>query len=89
VGLVAKFSCRLLAYMTKHNYSVCTPRLSDNNEMTLTRLNKNFMPGYLQRKAHLFPQSGDLFPWKAPDSFHQDVRDLLKKPIKERHLSFD
>jgi cation diffusion facilitator CzcD-associated flavoprotein CzcO len=89
VGLVAKFVCRLIQYMAKYNYSVCTPILSENKDISLTRLNKDFMPGYLQRNAHLFPQSGDSFPWKAPESYHQDVRDLLKNSIKESHLLLD
>jgi cation diffusion facilitator CzcD-associated flavoprotein CzcO len=89
VGLVAKFVCRLLRYMNEHNYSACTPILNENKDMFLTRLNRDFMPGYLQRNAHLFPQSGDRFPWKAPESYHQDLGDLLKKPIKESHLLLD
>ncbi|WP_340676631.1 NAD(P)/FAD-dependent oxidoreductase [Paraglaciecola sp.] len=89
VELIAQFTCKLLRYMEKHNHQVCTPMFSEGSNMPLTRLNSNFMPGYLQRKAHLFPHSGDRFPWKAPDTYHQDVRDLLKKPIKEKSLLFE
>ena len=70
--LVARFVCRLLRYMRRHDFASCRPRRDARAAAGGPLLNLN--SGYIQRAAGALPQQGDREPWRL---HQQHVREWL------------
>ncbi|MFM9986097.1 MAG: flavin-containing monooxygenase [Flavobacteriales bacterium] len=77
---------RLLNYMDKNNYAVCTPRF-DSTEFSSEPL-LDFDAGYIKRAVHILPQQGSKAPWKVHQNYLRDSFLLKYSSIKDKYLEF-
>jgi cation diffusion facilitator CzcD-associated flavoprotein CzcO len=70
--LVARFVCRLLRYMRRHDFASCRPRRDARAAAGGPLLNLN--SGYIKRAAGALPEQGDREPWRL---HQQHVREWL------------
>ncbi len=70
--MIAKFICRLLDHMDKHDAAVVTPELRPE-DADMERLPwvdpEDFNPGYITRSLHLLPKQGDRDPWRHTQDY--------------------
>jgi cation diffusion facilitator CzcD-associated flavoprotein CzcO len=72
--LVCEYVCRLLTYMDRRGYKVCTPT---NSDPTLTEEPwVNFSSGYIQRALAHQPKQGSKRPWKLYQNYILDLLTL-------------
>ena len=72
--LISHYVCRLINYMDRNGYDIATPV---NRDPALKRepfLNLN--SGYIMRAMDRLPKQGDKAPWRNPQSYFRDIRDL-------------
>ncbi len=83
--LTARYVCRLLRYMDRHGYTVCTPMhdASVVPEPVLT-----FTSGYVQRALPLLPQQGDRKPWRLDQNYLLDLLTLRFGRIDDGVMAF-
>ncbi len=77
--LVADFVCRLLAHMQEKNVRKVTPQLrAEERDMPLGPWidPENFNPGYVMRKQHLLPKSGNKPQWQHTQDYWTE-KDML------------
>ncbi len=73
VDMVGDYLCRLLNHMDEQGKKVVTPTLREQDQ----NMSKNrwisaeeFNPGYMERRHHMMPKSGDHEPWQfSPDYY--------------------
>ncbi len=85
--LTAEYTCKILNYMDKHNYSVATP--SPNAEIGEDGSWLDFNSGYVTRSVHLFPRQGDRDPWKNTQNYIKDVFHLRYGKVEDEELIFN
>jgi monooxygenase len=84
--LLCGYVCRLLNYMEKHGYDMCTPR---NADPTLERLPLvDFSSGYFARSMDKLPRQGSRQPWRVHQNYIRDVIALQLAPIDDGVLEF-
>jgi cation diffusion facilitator CzcD-associated flavoprotein CzcO len=69
--LTSRYVCRLLNYMDRHGYQMCTPRkhdLSIGEEPLL-----DFTSGYVQRALPSLPKQGARRPWRLYQNYLLDL----------------
>ena len=69
--LTAEYVCRLLKYMDRHDYDICTPRVSDSSLQAEPIL--DFKSGYVQRALDTLPQQGSKTPWRLHQNYVKDL----------------
>jgi monooxygenase len=79
VDLVAQHVCRLLSYMDRHGYAVCTPQAPDPALPTEPFL--DLKSGYVLRSIEQLPKQGPSPPWRLYQSYFRDVRLLKRGPV--------
>ncbi len=77
---------RLLNYMDKNNYAVCTPRF-DSTEFSSEPL-LDFDAGYIKRAVDILPHQGSKAPWKVYQNYLRDSFLLRYSSIKDKYLEF-
>jgi monooxygenase len=77
---------RLLNYMDKNNYAVCTPRF-DSTEFSSEPL-LDFDAGYIKRAVDILPMQGSKAPWKVYQNYLRDSFLLRYSSIKDKYLEF-
>jgi monooxygenase len=85
--LTARYLCRLLNYMDRHDIDVTTPVLPpgtpppDRPVMALSS-------GYVQRAADQLPRQGARRPWRMPTSYLTDLPAMRFGPIDDGNVRF-
>lgn len=69
--LTAEYVCRILKYMDRRGYDICTPRVNDPSIESEPVL--DFTSGYVQRALDTLPRQGSKTPWRVHQNY---VRDL-------------
>ncbi|KAF2097753.1 monooxygenase flavin-binding family protein-like protein [Rhizodiscina lignyota] len=73
----AQMATRILNHMRKNGYSSVVPRLSPDEEASMTAAPMmNLKSTYLERAKDLIPKSGDKAPWMARSSYFRDMWDI-------------
>ncbi len=75
--LIAEYVCRVLNYMGKHGYNICTPQRPAESGIFTEEPIINLTSGYVQRAADTLPHQGSKAPWKLYQNYLRD-RALLK-----------
>ena len=69
--LTCDYVCRLLNYMDRHGYRICTPV---NREPNLeVEAYMSLSSGYIQRALDKFPRQGARAPWKLYQNYIRDI----------------
>jgi monooxygenase len=84
--LAAEYVCRLLNFMRKRGYRVCTPQPADPAMPTQPWV--DFSSGYLQRALERFPKQGTRAPWKLNQNYLADIALLRFGRIDDGALRF-
>ena len=84
--LTSEQVCRLLNYMDRHGYAVCTPR---NREPAVTGVPfADLTSGYILRAIDRFPKQGTEDPWRREQNYARNWRDLRRAPLDDPALEF-
>ena len=84
--LVAEYVCRLLNFMDRRRYAICTPRLGGapaGEDPTLP-----LSSGYIQRARGVLPKQRLKRPWRMNQNYALDLIDLRLSPIEDGALEF-
>ncbi|WP_226647822.1 flavin-containing monooxygenase [Microbulbifer variabilis] len=83
----ARYICRLLNYMDKHEYDICLAEDIEGcseSSSVMSSLNS----GYVKRGNHVLPRQGNKYPWRLLNNYEQDSKILLQAPIEDGILTF-
>jgi monooxygenase len=86
VDLVGNFITRLLNYMDKKGYKVCTP-VFDEEQFQSQRL-LDFDAGYILRGQHILPKQGSKKPWKVYENYIKDFYLIKKGNLNDGFLKY-
>lgn len=86
VDLVGNFVTRLLNYMHKKDYKVCTP-VFDENEFQSQRL-LDSDAGYILRGQDMMPKQGSKKPWKVYENYVKDFFLIKKGNLEDGFLKY-
>lgn len=84
--LSARFVTKVLNYMDKNNYSVCTPQL-DITKVKPERL-MDFDSGYVLRAETMLPKQGDKHPWKVYQNYVRDLISMEWERVNDNYLHY-
>ena len=87
VDLNCHFVTKVLNYMKKQGYEVCTPRF-DTEEMDTERL-LDFDAGYILRANDILPKQGSKAPWKVYQNYVKDLFSLKYGKVNDRYLEYE
>jgi hypothetical protein len=83
--LVSEYVCRLLSYMDKHGYDVCTPVVPPTPErMPLIDLTS----GYVRRGLPALPSQGRSAPWRLYQNYIRDVVLMRHRTVADEGVRF-
>lgn len=85
IGLLCEHFCRMLNYMDRRDYAVCTPKADPDME---TDPLMNFGAGYVQRSLSLLPRQGKAYPWVMSWNYVADVKILRNGEVDHPALQF-
>ena len=77
---------KILNYMDKHHYAVCTPRF-DKSKFTSQPL-LDFDAGYILRAKDALPRQGSKAPWKVYQNYLKDSLILKYGKLIDEYLEF-
>jgi monooxygenase len=69
--LTAEYVCRLLKYMERQGYAICTPRVNDPSIESVPVL--DFTSGYVRRALDTLPRQGSKTPWRLHQNYVKDL----------------
>jgi len=84
--LIAKYVCRLLNYMERHDFTSCRPvypHAGDEGESAL-----DLQSGYVQRAKHLIPRQGRQAPWRLYQNYILDRMALSWRSVRDNSMHF-
>ncbi len=84
--LNCQFVAKLLNYMYKNGYEVCTPRFDPDSFEVEPLL--DFDAGYIKRALDVLPKQGSEAPWKVYQNYVKDVRSLKYGKIDDKYLEY-
>jgi monooxygenase len=84
--LNAHFVTKVLNYMQKKGFKVCTPRF-DHEHLHTERL-LDFDAGYILRAADVLPKQGSKKPWKVYQNYLKDFFSLKYSSAKDKYLEY-
>ena len=84
--LIAEYVCRLLTYMDRKGYTICTPHNSDASLPTAPWV--DFSSGYLQRALPRLPRQGLRRPWTLDQNYLRDILTLRFGRIDDGVMRF-
>ena len=83
--LTSNYLCKLLNYMSTHNYSVVRaqkePAVSEENFLNLSS-------GYIERARDILPKQGTKRPWRVYQNYLMDMLTTRFGSVKDRVLKF-
>lgn len=91
VDLVGDYICRLISHMDKKGAKVITPTLREQDEgMAKNRWisAEEFNPGYMERRHHLMPKSGDHEPWQFSPDYYTEKDQIPNFDLDEDTLVY-
>jgi cation diffusion facilitator CzcD-associated flavoprotein CzcO len=80
------YVCRLLEYMDKNGYKVCTPEIKDNDLVLEPII--NFSSSYIHRAIDMLPKQANKIPWKLHQNYVKDLIMLKHQKIDDGVLEF-
>jgi len=84
--LTCGYVARLLNYMDRRGYTVCTPRQHDPSVTAEPLI--DFSSGYIQRSIEQFPRQGSKKPWRLHQNYIRDLLDLRFGAVNDKALEF-
>jgi monooxygenase len=84
--LAAEYVCRLLNYMDRHGYSICTPRVNDADIEEQPVI--DFNSGYVQRALHTLPRQGSKTPWRLHQNYVKDLSMMRYGRVDDGTMEF-
>jgi cation diffusion facilitator CzcD-associated flavoprotein CzcO len=84
--LTAEYVCRMLNYMDRHGYAICTPRV--NNASITPEPVLDFNSGYVLRALHTLPRQGSKPPWRLYQNYVKDVGMLRYGRVDDGTMEF-
>ncbi len=84
--LISRYVVRLLNFMDKNSYDVATPVNDDPTLKAEPFL--NLSSGYIMRAVDRLPKQGDKAPWRNPQSYFRDIRELRFGRIDDGVMRF-
>ncbi len=84
--LTAQYVCRLLKYMDKYDYAICTPRVGDPSVESEPVL--DFNSGYVLRALETLPRQGSKTPWRVHQNYVRDLSMLRYGRIDDGTMEF-
>jgi monooxygenase len=84
--LSCQFVTKVLNYMDKNNYSVCTPRYDSSVFQSEPLL--DFDAGYVLRAADILPKQGSKHPWKVYQNYVRDLYSLKMETVRDKYLEY-
>lgn len=82
----AQFITKLLNYMDKKNYQVCTPNISPKDQTAEPLL--DFNSGYVLRALDTLPKQGKKHPWKMYQNYVRDLVSMRFEQLNDENLVF-
>ena len=86
VDLIGNYITRLLNYMHKKDYKVCTPVFEDTQFKSERLL--NFDAGYILRGQEVMPLQGSKKPWKVYENYIKDFFLIKKGKLNDGFLKY-
>lgn len=83
--LVCQYVCRLLNYMTRHNYTHCMPR---RDPAVAEEPMLDFTSGYVKRALDQLPHQGSRRPWKLYQNYLLDLVTLRFGKVSDGIMVF-
>jgi len=84
--LTCEYVCRLLNYMSEHDYVQCT---AQNRDPSITEEPFiDFSSGYIQRSIDQFPSQGSRAPWRLYQNYARDILSLRFGAISDGAMQF-
>jgi monooxygenase len=84
--LISRYVVRLLNFMDKNGFDIATPVNQDPALKAEPFL--NLSSGYIMRAADRLPKQGDRAPWRNPQSYFNDIRELRFGRIDDGVMQF-
>lgn len=84
--LNCQFATKVINYMSRKNYEVCTPRF-DNTRLSSEPF-LNIKAGYIMRAADILPKQGSKHPWKVYQNYFRDLLSLKMEKVNDKFLEF-
>jgi cation diffusion facilitator CzcD-associated flavoprotein CzcO len=84
--LTAEYVCRLLKYMDRHGYHICTPRINDPSVEPEPVL--DFTSGYVLRALDTLPRQGSKTPWRLHQNYFKDLSMLRYGRVDDGTMEF-
>ncbi|MDZ7629059.1 MAG: NAD(P)/FAD-dependent oxidoreductase [Parvularculaceae bacterium] len=84
--LISRYVCRLINFMDRQGADIATPVNDDPSLKAEPFLNLN--SGYILRAADRLPKQGDRDPWRNPQSYFRDIRELRFGRIDDGVMRF-
>ncbi|WP_445365886.1 flavin-containing monooxygenase [Microbulbifer sp. ANSA001] len=85
--IAARYICRLLAYMDKHEYDFCCATDMENCAEDVSVMSE-LDSGYVKRGNSALPRQGKKYPWRLLNNYEEDIKILLNNPIEDGILRF-
>lgn len=86
LGLLAQHFCRVLDYMDRTGFAICTPA-QPAADMPLRPL-FDFGAGYMKRAYNDMPCQGASTPWIMSQDYYLDVKNLRDSAVEDPNLRF-
>ena len=85
-NLTNEYVCRLLNYMRKNDYKVCTPKIKDEErtEQPLLHLSS----GYIERSMNVLPKQGSRAPWSVNQNYIKDLFSMRYSSLSDPSLEY-
>lgn len=84
--LTAEYVCRILKFMDKRGYAICTPRVNDSSIESEPVM--DFKSGYVQRALETLPRQGSKTPWRLHQNYIKDLSMLRFGRIDDGTMEF-
>jgi len=84
--LTARYCCRLLNYMDRHDLAFCVPRLPSGGVEPMPML--DFSSGYVARAEGMLPAQGTKAPWRLYQNYYRDLAALGLGTVTDGVMEF-
>jgi cation diffusion facilitator CzcD-associated flavoprotein CzcO len=84
--LVCFYVSRLINYMDRHSYAICTPLQNDASITPEPPI--DLSSGYFQRAMDQLPRQGSKRPWRLYQNYVRDLINLRYGPVNDKALHF-
>jgi cation diffusion facilitator CzcD-associated flavoprotein CzcO len=84
--LTAEYVCRLLKFMDRHGFAMCTPRENDPSVKPEPVI--DFTSSYVQRALDSLPRQGSKTPWRLNQNYFKDLLLLRYGWVDDGTLEF-